>query len=33
MLVKAMRVPAKFGAKSLWLENTPENMLPYVITA
>ena len=27
MLVNAIKVPAKFGARSAWLENTPENML------
>ena len=27
MLVKAIKVPAKLGARSAWLENTPENML------
>ena len=27
MLVNAIRVPAKLGARSAWLENTPEYML------
>ena len=27
MFVKAIKVPAKLGARSAWLENTPENML------
>merc|ERR1712032_1440437 len=33
MLVNAIRVPAKLGARSAWLENTPEYMLPYNMTA
>ena len=28
MFVTAIKVPAKFGARSLWLEKTPENILP-----
>ena len=27
MFVTAISVPAKLGARSAWLENTPENML------
>ena len=31
MFVKAIKVPAKLGARSAWLENTPENMLQRIL--
>lgn len=33
VFVRAMSVPAKLGAMSIWLERKPQNMPPLAVTA